>query len=73
MHRHIDRLSARHLHAGHIAVVIGLDDDDLIAGIDQSHDRAVYALSRASGDNDASFRIDINAIEYAGMPGDALA
>ena len=73
MHRDVDWYTPRHLYARHITVVIGLEDDDLVARINQPHDSAVDALGGARGHDDARLRIDIESIENLSVPGDALA
>ena len=63
--RHIDRCAAGHDDRGRIAVVERLDQDDLVAGIDQGLDGGKDALGGADGDDDLLERIQVTAKERA--------
>ena len=68
----VDRRGAGHLDTRDVAVVERLDDDDLVARVDQPHDGAKDRLGGARRDQHAVLRIDLHVVEGGGVAGDAF-
>ena len=59
MHGHVDDVAAGHLDVADVLVEEGLEDDDLVAGLDEGHEGAQHALVGARGDGDLGFRVEL--------------
>ena len=70
--RHEDRRRPGHRDVGHVAVEIRLDDDDLVAGIDQPKHAGKDGLGRAGGDEHVLDRVELEVVEAVGVGGDGL-
>src|SRR5579859_6935508 len=57
----------------HVIAVVGLEDNDLVRGIEQGHAGAVKSSSRAGGDYDLMLRIGLNFVVVAHLARDGAA
>ncbi|KAB8345847.1 hypothetical protein FH972_022902 [Carpinus fangiana] len=58
VHGHVDDLAAGHLNVGDVLVEEGLEDNDLVAGLEEAHEGREHALVGASGDCDFGVGVD---------------
>ena len=56
-----------------VVLVVRLEDDDLVAGIDEPHHRGHHGFGRAAGDGDFAFGIDAHSLRALEFPGDGVA
>jgi hypothetical protein len=70
---HHPRDAARHLDGGHVEIIEGLEDDHLVARIDQGQDGVEQGLGGAAGDGDLGLRIDGVAVARLEVGGDGMA
>lgn len=56
--RHVNDLAARHLDVGNVLVEEGLEDNDLVAGLEEAHEGGEHALVGAGGDSDFGLWVD---------------
>ena len=73
MQRHVDRRRARHRDVGDVAVEVRLDDDHLVAFVDQAEHRREDRFGRARRDDDARVGINVEVIEAVGVGGNCLS
>ena len=59
MERDVDDFAARHLDVGDVLVEEGLEDDDLVALLDEAHESGEHAFVGAGGDGDVLVRVEV--------------
>ncbi len=68
-----DGLDALGAQRGDVVAVEGLEDDALVAGVEQSHEGGVEGAGGAGGDEDLGVGVDLETVEGRELFCDALA
>ena len=68
-----DEGGAAHRRVRHVVFVERLEDDDLIAGLNDGEHGGHHRLGRAAGDGDLAVRVQVQAGEAQGLGGDRFA
>ncbi len=68
--RHVDRHRPGHLDVGHVGVEVRLDDDHLVAGVNQAHDRHEERAGGPRRNQRAVCRVYVQVVALPGVRGD---